>query len=109
MRLGGAPFVESFDRFSIGVAGDVVGLEFWGDVYGFVERVSARTTLAFGGRAEVTVGPSGVSTIDTTFEGLVDYCVLNSDMGRFYECAPAQAEIRVACESINHRLILTRR
>ena len=108
VRLGGAPFVASFDRFSIGVAGDVVGLEFWGDVYGFAEQVSARTTLAFGGRAEVSVGPS-VSTISTTFEGVIDYCVLKADTNQFWQCDPAHAVAHVACESTNHRLILTRR
>lgn len=81
---------------------------FWGDPLWIVEHVAASTTLGFGGRAEVSVG-APVSTISTTFEGVVDYCVLKAATGQFWQCDAARADIHVSCESKNHRLILTRR
>ena len=106
--LSGAEFATEWDRFPIGVAGDFVTFAFWGEPLWIVEHLAPRTTLGYGGRAEVSVGPA-VSTISTTFEGVIDYCVLKADTNRFWQCDPAYAEAHVACESTNHRLSLTRR
>jgi hypothetical protein len=103
----GADFAPEWDRLPIGVAGDFVTFAFWGEPLWLVEHVATRTTLGFGGRAEVTVDPGGFSRISTTFEGVIDYCVLASDTGRFLECAPA--DTHVVCESESHRLTLERR
>jgi hypothetical protein len=107
MKLTGASFPPFFDGITIGVAGELIVFEFMGEGLGFVEQVAPRTTLGFGGRAEVTVGSAAVSRISTTFKGVVDYCVLASDTGRFYDCTPA--DTHVACESASHRLSLAKR
>ena len=108
VTLSGAAFETDWHQFLIGVAGNVVTFAFWGEPLWIVEHLAPRTTLGYGGRAEVSVGPS-VSTISTTFEGVIDYCVLKADTKQFWQCGTAQAEAHVACESKNHRLILTRR
>jgi hypothetical protein len=107
VTLSGAAFAPFYNGFRIGVAGDLVALEFWGEGLGFVEQLAPRTTLGFAGHAEVTAGADGFSRISTMFEGVVDYCVLASDSDRFYDCTPPSTH--VACKSGNHRLTLDKR
>lgn len=119
LTVRGAPLLEKFTGFTIGVAGDSLG--FWlhgGHDPTLVEQLAASTYLAYSGWAEATVGTSAVSTISTPFAGWIDYCVMNSPMSAPYNCGtsnwtgepiPGAAVEYAHCDSTNHRLILTRR
>jgi hypothetical protein len=108
VRVSGATFLVSNNGFYIGVAGDYLGIVLGGDGPGLVEQVAPNTYLAFGGSAAASVGTSAVSTISTSFSGVIEHCELIS--GRFYDCSPSQPVAHATqCGSKNHRLILTRR
>ena len=111
-NIGGVPFLANQSRIPILIAGDVVS--FWLGEHGygafFVEQVAPNTYLQFDGGATVSAGQSPVSSLSTTFEGAVDYCVMKSPMtGLYYNCDRTRAVTNVHCESKQHRLILTRR
>jgi hypothetical protein len=108
VTVSGAPFLENYNRGLLYVAGD--HLKMWiGDVEpGLVELVAANTYFGIGPvGASASVG-TPVSTISTSLNGWMDYCVLPSAMGSSYSCGP-KATAHARCQSNNHRLILTRR
>jgi hypothetical protein len=105
--VSGASFLENRNGFPIGVAGDLIAFQLEDHGPYLVEQVAPNTYLAFDGRAEATVGTSGLSTISTSFDGLIEYCALTSPMGSLYSCGQAPGVGQ--CFSRNHRLILTRR
>jgi len=109
VTVTGAPLLGDYTIFMIGVFGDYLAfnLDWEGPV--LVEQVAPNTYLAFQGAAEASVATSGLSTISASFDGTIEYCVLTSEMGRFYSCSPGQAVTYARCASKNHRLILTRR
>ncbi len=109
VAVTGASFLKHYDSFEIGVAGDFLTLAFGGDGPRLVEEVAPNTYLAFDGWAGTSVGTSAVSTISTSFEGVIDYCVLKFEAGSYYQCLPSQAVAHAQCQSTNHRLILTRK
>jgi hypothetical protein len=119
LTITGAPLLERFRSFTIGVAGDSLG--FWlhgGHDPPLVEQLAASTYLGYSGWAAARVGTSPVSTISTPFEGWIEYCVLRSAMSAPYNCGtsnwtgepiPGLAVEYAHCESKDHQLILTRR
>jgi hypothetical protein len=110
VALSGAPFLDEYKSFAIGVAGrDVVFSFDNGEGPELVEQVAPNAYLAVSGFATASVQTSRVSTISAPFEGLIEHCVLNTPMGPLYNCAPGQTIAHAGCPSKNHRLILTRR
>jgi hypothetical protein len=115
----GAPFLDNFTGFDIGVAGNSLGL--WlhgGHDPTLVEQLAPNTYLAFSGVGAASVGSSTVSTISTAFDGWIDYCVMSAPMRSGYNCGtsnvtgepiPGAAVTYTHCQSPNHRLTLTRR
>ena len=108
-RMSGAPFVDNYKSFRIGVAGDYLGFP---DSEGavLVEELAPNTYVsynAFGWDGNRIVGAVAGSTITTTFLS-VDYCVMTSPFGSEYWCDPANALAHVECLGTN-RLTMTRR
>jgi carboxypeptidase family protein len=118
VAVEGATFLGSLRSFSIGVAGDYLGI--WmdaGEDPPLVEQVAPRTYLAFSGLAAASKVTPG-SPIAASFDGWIEYCVMNAEMGADYNCGisnttgdpiPGASVVRAHCESKNHQLILTRR
>ena len=104
----GSDFPDGLNGFYLNVAGSHINLSL-GDHTdpGITERVAADTFFAFGGWAVVSA-TAPVSTISTTFQGWIDYCV-NPHMGSRYDCRPAPAVALARCESAKHQVTLTRR
>jgi hypothetical protein len=106
------------DGFDIGVSGTTLG--FWLDGSHdptLVERLDTSTYLAYSGIGWTTIDPARASTISASFEGWVDYCVMSSPMGGYYNCGtsnvtgepiPGASVARVHCESTSHQIILSR-
>jgi hypothetical protein len=88
-----------------GVSGNFVVVGF-GDP-GLVEEVAPLTYLTFYGVASASVPGPSVSTFTAPFDGVIDYCVLKSEPGDYFNCNPVAAH--ATCGSKNHRLTLTRR
>jgi hypothetical protein len=110
LTAGGSPFLENYNNFPIGVAGDYAAVMVYnGEDFGLVERIGSGTYLAFSGEGRTSLGASPLSTISVAFDGAIDYCVLKSDAGWFDACTSSQAVAHQECRSKNHRLVLTRR
>ena len=110
-NIRGVSFLANQSRIPILIAGDVV--TFWLGEHGygafFVEQVAPNTYLQFDGGATVSASQSPVTSLSTTFEGAVDYCVMRSPMtGLYYDCDRSRAVTNVHCVSNKHQLILTR-
>lgn len=116
--IGGPRFLEGFDskeRFSLEVDHDF-GIFHLGSASGqpaFVEQLSATAYFAIGGVARGSVKPS-VSSFSASFDGYVEYCVMESPAtlpveGPLYRCAPEKAVAHTRCVSNNHRLNWDRR
>jgi carboxypeptidase family protein len=107
--VSGAEFLQGYNSFSIGVAGDYF-TGWFGDLHGdpgLVEQVAATTYFALGG--EVAGSVTGGSTITGALDGFIDSCELQAAMGSRYNCTPGPVAIRAQCYSRNHRLTLARR
>jgi hypothetical protein len=107
--VSGATFFNGYHEFGTYIAGDYVRFEF--DLDGspwLVENPAPNTYLAFRGAATALVGVP-VSPISTAFEGLIDYCAMESAMGAFYNCSAGPRVVHVSCSSKTHRLTLTPR
>jgi hypothetical protein len=119
LTVGGAAFLANLNGFGIGVVGDYVDL--WldgGHDPPLVEQLAPNTYLAFSGNATASVGRLPMSSISTSLDGWIDYCVMKAPMGAFYNCGtsnttgepiPGLATTYAHCESKNHQVILTRR
>ena len=98
------------------VAGDYLEVSM-GDLHGqpgVLEQTDANAYFSVGGLGTTTLGSSGVSRITTTFEGEILHCELRPgvaplDAGGRFDCSPARAVSRVACQARKHQLELTRR
>lgn len=104
------PFVNRFNAFEIGVAGDYLGI--WlhgGHDPALVEQIAPNRYVALSGVASASVGAGAASTITAPFDGWIEFCESNSPIPYPYDCRPASATQKVMCESKNHRLTLTRR
>jgi len=104
-------FLANQRRIPILIAGDLVSFWLGEHSYGafFVEQVAPNTYLQFDGSATMSADQSPVSSVSTTFEGAVDYCVLKSPMtGLYYDCDATKAVTNVHCVSTRHRLTLPR-
>jgi len=73
-----------------------------------VEQVAPNKFVSFGGLAAASIGTSPRSTIVLPFDGVIDYCATNSDVGRYEDCYRGVAT-NAQCSSKNHQVILTRR
>lgn len=113
MSVGGAVLLQGYDAFQIGVSGDEVGLMIYqgeGELFGLVEQIAPKTFLAFEGQAFGSVGGSFGSTIAARLDGVIEYCVLQSDTGWNYDCSSSRASLAYArCPSASHQLTLSRR
>jgi hypothetical protein len=112
VRVQGGTFLDGYDTFGAGVAGDTVALSL-GDFHGspgVAERVAEKTYLGYEGAAEVRLSSTEVSTITTSFDGVVSYCeMLAEPATRYYACTHQPAATRVLCASRNHQVVLQRR
>ena len=98
------------------VAGDYMEVTM-GDLHGqpgILEQTDANAYFSVGGLGTTTLGSSGVSQITAAFEGEIIHCELRPgvpplDAGGRFDCAPARAVSRVACQARNHQIVLTRR
>jgi hypothetical protein len=118
VAVAGASFFAGLGDFGIGVIGDHVDL--WldgGHDPPLVEQLAPDTYLAFSGNATTSVAVP-ISSISASLDGWIEYCVMKTPMGSYYNCGTdnftgavitGQAVARAHCESTNHRLILTRR
>ena len=97
-------------------AGDYLEVSM-GDLHGqpgILEQTDTNGYFSVGGLGTTTLGSSGVSRIAAAFEGEIIHCELRAGVapldaaGRF-DCAPARAISRVACQARNHQIVLTRR
>ncbi len=120
LTVSGAPFLRTFDSFSIGVAGDYLGFFLHGGHDPpIVEEIAANTYLAFSGNASASLPSPAVSTISAAFDGWINYCEMRAPMGSgVYNCGtsnwtgepiPGASVTYGLCQSKNHRLILARR
>jgi Carboxypeptidase regulatory-like domain len=110
VTASGVPFLEAYNNFTIGVAGDYAAfMVYQGEGFGLVEQVAPNTFLGFYGEGKLSVGTPPPSTISVAFDGAIDYCVMQSGAGGFDACTSGQAVEHQQCKSKNHRLILTRR
>ena len=105
--VSGGSFLQDDNWFQVGVAGADIGIELRGEGPSVVEDMGTHRYVAFEGRADVRVATSVVSTITAPFDGSIDYCELKSDIGSYYNCVEATAN--VPCTSKSHLLTLTRR
>ena len=116
-RTGAASLIDLLgEGLWFAVAGDYVEVTA-GDLHGqpgVLEEIAPRTYFSFGGIGQTTLESSGSTTIRSLFEGEIVYCVLKPDVapldgsGR-YNCNADRAVTRVACPSLRHQLIFTRR
>jgi hypothetical protein len=107
--VSGAAFLQGYNGFVVGVAGDDIA-GWFGDGHGdpgLVEQVAPTAYFALGGGVVGSV--TNDSTIAASFDGFLDSCELQSPMGARYSCTPGPTAIRAQCNSRNHRLTLTRR
>ena len=122
VTVGGGSFLDTLNGFDIGVAGDYLGFSLdGGHDPTIVEQLAPNTYLAFSGSAAASVGTPPASTISTSFDGWIDYCVMPSPIPSahgYYNCGtsnttgepiPGAAVVYAHCESKAHRLTLTRR
>lgn len=106
----GATFLEHYNSFTIGVAGDYVAADLgdWGHGGpGLVEQIAANTYLTLSGGIATSV--TDASPISASFHGAVDRCELPTEWGSRRSCSDGQVVARAHCLSTNHQLILTRR
>lgn len=102
--LTGATFIGPYSRFLILVAGSDLKA-FIGDQHGtpgIVEKIALNTFVTFDGVFAATV--SSTESIAGAFAGAIDHCVL----GPSNSCEVGGAPARPSCDSIAHRLTLTR-
>jgi hypothetical protein len=106
VTLSGAPVLEAFSRFLIGVAGDDV--TFWVDDPPLVEQIGANSFLEVHGLASASI-TSPAAGISASLDGSFDYCERKSPIGRYYDCTGDQVVAHHQCSAKNNRMILTRR
>jgi hypothetical protein len=111
VTVTGAPMLAAYQKGWISVAGDYVafGVGDWHGHAGIVEELARHTYVGFDGSAEGSVQGATLSTIETNFWGLIDYCEKTSEMGANYGCSASPGVVHKQCTSETHRLILTRR
>jgi Carboxypeptidase regulatory-like domain len=90
--LNDASLDAYFHRMAIYVAGDYLDFDLSDN--SLLEEVAPETYLGIGGMGAASVGTSGVSTISASFQGLFDYS--------------GESVPHAQCQSMNHRLTLTR-
>src|SRR6185369_11565517 len=87
LTASGASFLGNLNNFPIGVVGEY--LDLWlhgGHDPALVEQLAPNTYLAFSGNATTSVGTSSPSSISTSLDGWIDYCVMKAPMGAIYNC-----------------------
>lgn len=104
--VGGAPFLATFDRFSLHVAGNYRALFLGDSGPGLLELVGQNEGLALSGWATGSAGGADAA-VAATLEGYAHYCALPGPVSSWSACAVAATHL--TCESKNHRLVLTRR
>ena len=101
--LSGEALDRYFHNVFIRVAGDVVTFDLSDN--GIEEEVAPEAYLFVGGVGHVPV-PAGAPAISAPLDGLIDYCVVESDPGAAYPCGD-HVIVRAQCRSANNRLTLT--
>jgi len=109
LKVTNTAVVGGLTGFPIGVAGNRVS--FWlhgGHDPVIVEDLGSNTYLAFSGTGNTVIESNEVSAIAAPFEGWIEHTVLSFPLsGPWYFPLPAAAA-KATCESLNHRLTLTR-
>jgi hypothetical protein len=117
VTLSGATFVGGYQQFTVGVAGDQIGVFANGaDSAAVVEQLARSTYVAFSGAGSAIATP-GDPAITASFDGWIEYCAVRSPIGSRYNCGtldngqliPGERIAYGQCASKNHQLILTRR
>jgi hypothetical protein len=104
----GGTFVERYNSFTIGVAGDYVRAEL-GDGHGgpgLVEQIAPRTYVTLGGTIAASV--TDTSTIAGSFVGAFERCELASEWGSRFSCDGGVVS-HGRCSSQSHAFSLRRR
>src|SRR5262245_9339523 len=107
----GASFLDGYNWFSVGVAGDYVSFIVDFDGPTIVERIAERTYLAIIGGGGVSIDMSKPSRIPVPFEGELFYCELKpGSSGTPYSACfrPDATIVQSSCVSSAHRMTLTR-
>jgi hypothetical protein len=114
--LHDAPFLGTYNKFTIGVAGGYLALNMGGGEVPVVEQLPGNTYVAFGGSGATNFLAG--SPIALSLDGWVEYCSTKTPMGASYGCGidsrtgrpiPGEVVTVATCTSPNHRLTLTRR
>jgi len=109
VTVTGGILLGSFDRFTIGVAGDYIKSDIgdWGHgEAGLVEPIARNTYVTLGGAMAASVGDP--STITGSFTGAIERCELTDEWGSRSSCGGG-AIARARCFSQNHEFRLSRR
>lgn len=107
----GASFLDGYNWFTVGIAGNHVSFIVDFDGPTIVERIAERTYLAIDGSGGGPVGTSKPLEITFAFEGYLFYCALNAESpGAGYSgCFPSDSTaVRSSCQAKEHRLTLRR-
>ncbi|MGH9143261.1 MAG: hypothetical protein ACRD2I_19175 [Vicinamibacterales bacterium] len=114
-----ASLLNNYRGFSIGVAGNAIGL--WlhgGHDPSLVEQLGTNSYLAYSGMAATTIESSSGPTLSAELDGWIEYCVTGAPMGSTYNCGtsnitgapiPGAAVAYTHCQSSHHGMLLTRR
>jgi hypothetical protein len=110
VTVSSPPALGDYRSFMVGVAGDYLGA-YLGDLHGtpgVAEQIAPDAQVGFGGIVTASVNVSDPSTIAATFDGVIEYCELETASAD-YVCNSAAALRRAQCESRDHQMILARR
>jgi hypothetical protein len=109
VTVTGGTFLERYNSFTIGVAGDYIKSDIgdWGHgAPGLVEQIATNTYLTLGGTIGTSVAEG--ATISGSFVGVIERCELPAQWGSRYSCEPG-AISHGRCFSANHGFSLRRR
>jgi hypothetical protein len=106
----GGPFVQGYNSFTIGVAGDYAAfMVYQGEDFGIVEEIVPGAFFGFYGESRLSVGTQPPSTLSIALDGAIDYCALKPGSVWNSACNSSLPIAHAICRSKNHQLILTRR
>jgi hypothetical protein len=110
VAIKGSPFVEGYDRFTIGVAGDYVAADVgdWGHGSpGLVEQIAANTYLTIAGSFRGSA--TAEQALSGAFHGIVERCQLKTAWGLSRNCEAGAPVAYETCGPMPHQLTFTRR
>lgn len=96
-------FAPYANIFLLGVSGDYVAITTAGEGPSLIERLGPARYVAYSITATTSGLVSGMTTISVPFTGAIEYCELKSEIGQYYYCSPALANVREQCSAPNGR------